>query len=144
PQGGCLDRTLPEQSIATAAGRRRADRVIWAGLGRWPDPERDIPTIAIEFVSSGKRDRDRDYVEKQQEYEAIGIGEYWLIDRFRRIMLVYRAGMPALIIKETETYSTPLLPGIVLPLGRLLELADLCDADKRKNASVEHISRADV
>jgi hypothetical protein len=37
PQGTALDCTLPEQYIATADSRRRADRVLWAGLGRLPD-----------------------------------------------------------------------------------------------------------
>ena len=70
--------------------RRRADRVIWAGLGRSPDPEADVPTIAVEFVSRGKRDWLRDYEEKRREYLALGVAEYWIIDRFRRTMTVYR------------------------------------------------------
>src|SRR5438132_5235121 len=34
PQGSALDDTLPEQTVVTRGNRRRADRVIWAGLGR--------------------------------------------------------------------------------------------------------------
>lgn len=34
PQGAALDDTLPEQALDTGASIRRADRVIWAGLGR--------------------------------------------------------------------------------------------------------------
>ena len=37
PQGSSLDLTLPEETIETKQNRRRADRAIWAGLGR--DPE---------------------------------------------------------------------------------------------------------
>ena len=33
PQGSIIDDTLPEQTVA-ATNRRRADRVIWVGLGR--------------------------------------------------------------------------------------------------------------
>ena len=33
PQGGVIDETLPERYIRTSSGRRRADRVIWTGLG---------------------------------------------------------------------------------------------------------------
>src|SRR5207249_4514798 len=36
PQGSALDLTLPEETVATKKNRRRADRVIWAGLGRLP------------------------------------------------------------------------------------------------------------
>src|SRR5438270_10340593 len=31
PQGGALDKTLPERTVKTKRNRRRADRVIWAG-----------------------------------------------------------------------------------------------------------------
>src|SRR5262245_60796661 len=68
PQGAALNKTLPERYILSAENRRRADRVIWAGLGRVPDPAVDVPTIIVEFVSRAKRDRRRDYEEKRQEY----------------------------------------------------------------------------
>src|SRR5262249_19037908 len=90
PQGSSLDATLPENEIRPGADRRRADRAIWAGLGRTPDPEEDVPTIAVEFVSRGKRDWLRDYDEKRREYQALAVAEYWVIDRFRRTMTVYR------------------------------------------------------
>ncbi len=127
PQGTALDETLPERHVRTSSGRRRADRVIWAGLGRRPDPATDVPTILAEFVSSSRRDRRRDYEEKRREYSEAGVGEYWVIDRFRRLMTVYRNGPegPAeVVVGEHETYETPLLPGFQLPLARLLAVAD--------------------
>jgi Uma2 family endonuclease len=90
PQGSALDQTLPEQTIPTTLNRRRADRAIWVGLGRIPDEEKDIPAIVVEFVSASRRDHRRDYEEKLQEYLAAGVREYWIIDRFRRIMTVNR------------------------------------------------------
>jgi len=110
-----------------ADSRRRADRVIWAGLGRIPDPKTDVPAIVVEFVSNRHRDRVRDYEEKRRQYLAIGVQEYWIIDRFQRIMTVCRGrpGEPAeQIIKENEIYRTPLLTGFELPLARLLKVAD--------------------
>ncbi len=127
PQGHVLDKTLSEQTVRTRTNRRRADRVIWANLGRVPDPLVDVPTIVAEFVSADKRDWLRDYVDKRLEYMEIGVAEYWVIDRFRRVMTVYRyrpEGPLELEIKENETYRTPLLPGFELPLARLLSLAD--------------------
>jgi Uma2 family endonuclease len=124
PQGAALDGTLPEHHVRTPDSRRRADRVIWAGLGRQPDPRRDTPTIAVEFVSAGKKNRLRDYVEKRHEYRAIGVSEYWILDRFRRTLTVYRTGVPELVLHESETYRTPLLPGFELPVGQLLAVAD--------------------
>ncbi len=127
PQGSALDRTLYERYVRTQASRRLADRVIWAGLGRMPDPRTDVPTIVVEFVSRRRRDRRRDYEEKREEYLAIHVAEYWIIDRFRRSMTVVRnqpGGPQELVVGENETYQTPLLPGFELPLGRLLAVAD--------------------
>jgi Uma2 family endonuclease len=127
PQGSTIDITVCEQYVPLPDGRRRADRVIWAGLGRVPNLQTDIPTIVAEFVSKRKRDRVRDYEEKRREYEAIGVREYWVIDRFARTMTVFKneAGTSSeVMVKAEETYRTALLPGFVLPLGRLFNVAD--------------------
>ena len=89
PQGSALDLTIGEQTIETKKNRRRADRVIWAGLGRLPDPN-ETPTIIIELVSKGKINQERDYVAKRAEYREIGVKEYWIIDRFSKTMTVCR------------------------------------------------------
>ncbi len=126
PALSTLDKTLPEHTIKTGKNRRRADRVIWAGLGRLPRPG-ETPTIIAEFVSRGKRDRQRDYEEKRDEYLAIKVQEYWIIDRFERTMTVFsRQGKKIIkrVLTEKETYTTPLLPGFELPLAKLLALAD--------------------
>jgi Uma2 family endonuclease len=130
PQGAVMDLTLPEQYVPVADSRRRADRVIWVGLGRLPDTLRDVPSIVVEFVSRARRDRNRDYEEKRREYMDAGVKGYWIIDRFRRTMSVFRrdpvvtGSDVAATIKEMETYRTDLLPGFELPLARLLAVAD--------------------
>jgi Uma2 family endonuclease len=127
PEGKALNATLPEHTIRTKQDRRRADRVIWAGLGRRPR-QRETPTIIVEFVSEGKRDRTRDYEEKRDEYLAIGVKEYWVFDRFQRTLTVYarRGGkVKKQTYREKQTYTTELLPGFELPLARLFALADL-------------------
>lgn len=123
--GKHLDLTLPQQYVRTKKGRRLADRLIWAGLGRMPKLKRDVATIAVEFVSAGRRSQRRDYVDKRKEYMATGISEYWIIDRFRRTMTVIRPkrSRPQ-VIQEADAYRTPLLPGFELPLRELLEAAD--------------------
>jgi Uma2 family endonuclease len=126
PHGSVIDETAPEQTVP-ATNRRRADRVIWTGLGRVPDLENDIPSIVIEFVSKRRRDALRDYETKRDEYRAAGVKQYWVIDRFRRIMTVYYltpGGPTSEIVTELQTYQTDLLPGFVLPLSRLLAKAD--------------------
>jgi Uma2 family endonuclease len=130
PQGPSLDYTLPAHVVHTGDNRRRADRVIWAGLGRVPNVRRELPTIVIEFVSAGRRSRLRDYEAKRDEYREAGIAEYWVIDRFRRQMTVFRppaADVSKLVVREGEVYTTPLLPGFELPLSRLLAEADMLE-----------------
>jgi|SRR5579863_5106469 len=126
PRGGALDKTLAERHVFDGKNRRRPDRVIWAGLGRVPNPRRDLPTIIVEFVSAGRRNRERDYVEKRREYKTLGVQEYWVIDRFHRKMTVYGPKFSAAgkSISEKGAYTTPLLPGFKLPLARLFVLAD--------------------
>lgn len=124
PEGGCIDETAFEQYIRVENGRRIADRAIWIGLGRVPDTTQDIPTIAIEFVSRQARDWRRDHLEKRFEYSQCGVSEYWVIDRFRRTMTVYRGEQDEVALQSGETYSTELMPGFELPLDRILEVSD--------------------
>lgn len=136
--GKSLDLSLPEQNIRTKSQNRRADRAIWAGLGRIPrtrcrPADRDTPTILVEFPSSRPADQRRDYIEKQREYKALGVREYWLIDRFRRTMTAFVRrgnGWTKKLLVEDETYRTPLLPGFELPLKRLFSRMDVFGDDE--------------
>jgi Uma2 family endonuclease len=133
PQGSSLDATLPEETVKTKRNRRRAERAIWAGLGREP-AEGGAPAIVVEFVSIGKVNQERDYVAKRAEYREIGVREYWVVDRFRRTLTVFNftgESDQERVIPENQKYETPLLPGFELPLSRLLSLADRW-AKKRK------------
>lgn len=126
PEGSNLDHTLPEHTVLTGSHRRRADRVIWAGLGRKPR-RRETPTIVVEFVSRGRTNLQRDYETKRDEYLAVGVREYWIFDRFDRTLTVWSPGKTRprrRIVKEGQVHRTPLLPGFEVPLDRLLELAD--------------------
>ena len=71
-----------------------------------------------------KRDRDRDYIAKRDEYMTVGLEEYWIIDRFHRRMTIVRRDQPDVVLGEKDVYRTPLLPGFELPLKRLLDVAD--------------------
>jgi Uma2 family endonuclease len=136
PQGSSLDLTLPQQYVKVRGGRRIADRLIWAGLGSVPDIREDTATIAAELVSAGRRSQKRDYKEKRREYQQAGLKEYWIIDRFQRTMTVFqfrnKKSVVKKIIREHETYESPLLPGFQVPLGKLLEAADRLARRKRK------------
>jgi Uma2 family endonuclease len=127
PQGRTLNLTLPQQYVRTRTSRRLADRLIWAGLGRVPNRRRDLPSIVVEFVSARRRDRQRDYIDKRQEYRELGIPEYWIIDRFQRTLTMIRHrpdGEEELTRGAQEVYTTPLLPGFELSLAALFAVAD--------------------
>lgn len=118
PESRALDLTVFEQTIATPTGRR-------------PDPAVDVPAIVVEFVSARRRDATRDYELKRDEYLAAGVKEYWVVDRFRRTLTVFRpapaqAGLAheVLVVADGQTYRTDLLPGFSLPLAALLARAD--------------------
>lgn len=127
PNGRHLDFMLPENYVHLEDSRRRADRVLWCGLGRRPHMKNDPPTIAIEIVSKTRRDRRRDYEEKRDEYLAIGVFEYWAFDRFLRRLTVFTPG-PNGPVERTflagQTYESPLLPGFVFHVDHYLAVAD--------------------
>ena len=136
-QGSSLNYTVTEHTIRAGKNRRRADRVIWAGLGRLPNVDRDVPTIAIEFVSPGRRSRKRDYEAKRIEYEKAGVKEYWIIDRFQKTLTAVRREGEAMVqhvFQKDDVYATPLLPGFELPLTQLFIEADLFEKSYREQA----------
>jgi Uma2 family endonuclease len=135
PQGSALDETLFEQTLYPLPNLRRCDRAIWTGLGRVPDDEVELPSIVVEFVCASRRDVIRDYEEKRDEYLAAGVREYWVIDRFRRTLTVFKTGPDgflAQVLTEDQTYQTDLLPGFHLPLARLLAEADQWPRKRRR------------
>lgn len=126
PQGTALDGTITEEYLDTDKNLRKVDRVIWTGLGRAPR-DSDIPSIAVELVSQGKRNFLRDYVLKRDEYLAMGVKEYWVINRFNRTLTVFtkaRQRVRQQVFQASEVYRTSLLPGFELPLAKLFNIAD--------------------
>ena len=127
PAGARLDGMVGKRYVKFGEIRRRSDRLIWAGHGRSPDPDRDVPSIIVEFVVTLWLDRDKQYSEKCSEYFAAGVEEFWILDRFARDLRVARAGPDGPIeicVPAGEVYSTPLLPGFEFPVATLLASAD--------------------
>ncbi|MBY0527586.1 MAG: Uma2 family endonuclease [Gemmataceae bacterium] len=136
PEGLALDATLPERYVFLGDNRRRADRVLWTGLRRMPR-RRETPSIVAEFVSRRRRDQLRDYKTKRDEYLEAGVKEYWVINRFQRIMTVFtrKAGkIHPRVIRADQIYRPNLLPGFELPLAKLLAQADRWPDEERDDA----------
>jgi Uma2 family endonuclease len=79
---------------------------------------RQIPPWVSEVVSPGKKARERDYQTKSEEYLALGIDEYWIIDpRDRTVTVRIRvdtAGGPSWserVFSGDEVIVGALLPG---------------------------------
>lgn len=82
-------------------------------------PDR-VPALVFEFVSKSRSDQERDYIHKRDEYHAIGVKEYVIVDRFKRSVLVLTwqpDGYAERTLTEHDFYSTPLLPELVIPLS---------------------------
>ncbi|MEO1131966.1 MAG: Uma2 family endonuclease [Cyanobacteria bacterium J06639_1] len=48
------------------------------------------PVLAVEVVSPGKQNIDRDYRYKRSQYEARGIQEYWIVDPLEQKVTVFQ------------------------------------------------------
>lgn len=120
--GKVLDYTLPEHDIHVGENRRRADRVLWIGLGRQPRID-ETPTIAVEFVSAGKQNFLRDYQSKRKEYASIGVREYWVFNRFDRTLSVFMNDGREQIIGEQSLCASSLLPGFEFKPAVLFRVA---------------------
>jgi Uma2 family endonuclease len=101
---------------------RIADIGVYLKSSRGQIPER-IPEIVFEIVSEEGKDKVRDYGEKRVDYERIGVQEYVIVDRFSALVTVFRlnAGQyQSHALSATDSYSSPLLPGLEIPLTGIL------------------------
>jgi len=87
-----------------------------------PFPER-APELVFEIVSPGYQNRKRDYEEKREEYERIGVLEYVIVDRFDErvtVLRVVNGAFQETILKASDDYTSPLLPGLEIPLQPII------------------------
>jgi Uma2 family endonuclease len=123
--GAATIETLPDQEVRTGDNRWRTDRAVWINVSKPFSSYLVTPSIVIDFVPSPPSEQwRRTFMEKGSEFRANGVGEYWVIDHFRRTMTVFRGRETFGVVREGEVYRTELLPGFELPLTRLLKRAD--------------------
>ena len=89
-----------------------------------PQHVRGAPHLVVEIASPSTRKRDETI--KRHLYERAGVSEYWIIDPDIDVVRVYRRegdafGRPIELSREAgDVLTTPLLPGLELPLARIL------------------------
>lgn len=95
--------------------RERRDRITEANIQGAPD-------LVVEVLESTRR---RDEITKRHLYERHGVREYWLVDPELETVKVWRAGergferRAELSLERGDSLTTPVIPGLELPLSRL-------------------------
>lgn len=83
------------------------------------------PDLAVEILSEGSRRKDE--VVKRKLYQRSGVAEYWIVDPELETGKVYRLEgssyrrMAELSNESGDALTTPLLPGLKLPLSEVFE-----------------------
>ena len=90
-----------------------------------PKHAKGAPDLVVEIGSKGTRKRDETI--KRRLYERFGVSEYWVIDPEIDTIKVYRRPggrykrAAELSLEDGDVLTTPLLPGLDLPLAKIFE-----------------------
>jgi Uma2 family endonuclease len=85
-----------------------------------------VPELVVEIASEGTRKRDETI--KRRLYEGSGVSEYWVVDPELDVVRVYRRaaegfGRAVELSREAgDVLTTPLLPGLDMPLARIFRM----------------------
>jgi Uma2 family endonuclease len=86
------------------------------------------PDLVVEVGSPSTRRRDEKL--KHQLYERFGVSEYWVVDPDLDVVKVYRlvdgryVRASELALERSDVLTTPLIPGLELPLARIFADSD--------------------
>jgi Uma2 family endonuclease len=80
--------------------------------------------LVVEVVSPAPSDQRRDYLDKQEDYAAAGVAEYWLIDPLKKKVTVFilKGGRDKRhgVFRPGKTATSVLLDGFSVPVSTLL------------------------
>ena len=84
------------------------------------------PEIAVEVLSPGSANENRDRLVKRQLYSSRGVSEYWIVDPETRTIEVSRkrkeGGLqPAVVLQAEDDLTSPLLPDFRVQVAQLFE-----------------------
>jgi Uma2 family endonuclease len=128
---GCGRAYIAPLRARTIAGFIREPDVLLVRPDQIVDRRRPVvgAELVMEVISEGKRNRDRDLVEKRSEYAAAGIREYWIIDPETRCIevLALTAGGEYGVhgrFGDDDVATSALLPEFAIGVGECLAAGD--------------------
>jgi len=90
-----------------------------------------IPELVVEVVSP--RSVERDYVQKNEEYWALGVKEYWIVDaQLKKVSILKRGRVrwSKKELREDDVCESKLLPGFELPCRAIFDAAAQADDEE--------------
>ncbi|GAP97863.1 Uma2 family endonuclease [Leptolyngbya sp. NIES-2104] len=85
------------------------------------------PAIAIEIVSPGKTNRDRDYRYKRSEYAARGIAECWIVDPDEAqitLLTLVDGFYEAVILRDDDRIQSAQLPQLQFTVNQVMQAGE--------------------
>ncbi|MEM9275131.1 MAG: Uma2 family endonuclease [Cyanobacteria bacterium P01_F01_bin.143] len=79
--------------------------------------------LAVEVVSPGAEQIERDYSEKVTEYQNTGIAEYWIVDPIEQkitVMVLEKGSYNQTVFRESEVIYSPTFPSLKLTANEIL------------------------
>jgi Uma2 family endonuclease len=127
-----LGRTFGAPGLVYAKDEAVAPDIVWVNRARLASVVgsdgklHDSPDLAIEILSPGKANEERDREKKLDLYSRRGVQEYWIADWRATTLEIYRRVEDRLQLVETlragDELRSPLLPGFVCVIDRLFEM----------------------
>jgi len=82
------------------------------------------PVLVVEVVSPGRTNRERDYVQKFEQYKNRGIPEYWIVDPEDRVVIVFQLQAGSYVevgaFKGDDRMVSPTFPTLNLTADQVL------------------------
>jgi Uma2 family endonuclease len=83
------------------------------------------PLLVVEVVSPGELQRDRDYIAKRQQYEDLGIPEYWIVDPEAETVTVLKwqgdSYTEVGVFKNGDRIVSPTFPDLALTVDQVFQ-----------------------
>ena len=115
-----LGETIPSPGIIFDDADSVIPDVVWVSTERLKAIEDEAghltgaPELVVEVLSPGSENFKRDRETKLQLYSITGVDEYWIVDRFKQLVDIYRRREAELTLVatllESEEITSPLLP----------------------------------